>query len=285
MSSATRATVFQSSRTAVRDQPAISELSSAIAIYRVVVGLIIVSLLWKCRVFPSAWAAYSSLHLKDGFFPDGLTQPGPMAVFFFIPISTGLIVMFTKNVTAIRIQAGLTTVCMLGLCLHQYTYNDVTFLTSFWVSLWCLWFAMRLGDPIDLLLSKGKTFAVLIISMVFLGGAAGKWTPGYWSGEVLYQIYFIDRDFWFFNILRNRLEPDSLRAFATGYSRMVIITETMCAFLWLLPPHIASAIALSVFVGIIVFSNFNLVSVMACMLGLCLIGLHQPKTASRGIGR
>jgi hypothetical protein len=169
---------------------------------------------------------------------------------------------------------------MFGLCIHQGSYNDVTFLTCFWVAAWCSWFTMRIDDPEDELLAKGKTFGILIVSMIFLGGAVGKWTPGYWSGEVLYEIYFVDRDFWFFNLLRSRMDPEALRDFATYYSRLVILTETACSFLWLLPVKAASAIALTVFLGIALFSNVYLFSVMFCLFGLTIVGLHEPKSAT-----
>ena len=68
----------------------------------------------------------------------------------------------------------------------------------------------------------------IIISMILLGGAVGKWTSEYWSGEVLYQIYFAERDFWVFNLLRDNFDADTLREIATWYSRNVIIVETVC---------------------------------------------------------
>ena len=59
----------------------------------------------------------------------------------------------------------------------------------------------------ELLIRRAAFLSRLIISLILLGGAAGKWTPEYWSGEVLFDIYFVDRDFWFFNYLRDNYEP------------------------------------------------------------------------------
>ncbi len=194
-----------------------------------------------------------------------------------VPVVLGILIMFIRTQWALRLQAFVTLACMFVLCIHQGSYNDVTFLTCFWVAAWCAWYTVRLGDPEQELLSKGKTLGLLIVSMIFLGGAVGKWTPGYWSGEVLYEIYFVDRDFWFFNLLRERMDPQGLRDFATCYSRMVVITETACAFLWLLPPKIGSAIGMIVFLGIAVFSNVYLFSVMFCLFGLTIVGMHESK--------
>lgn len=249
---------------------------AVVKIYRVVVGFLVASLIWKCQVYPAVFSIYTEFRLRDGFFPTLLSEPAVLATMFAAPVILGVLIMFIRTTFALRVQAITTLVCMFGLCIHQGSYNDVTFLTCFWVAAWCAWFTIRIHDPEDELISKGKTLAVMILSMIFLGGAVGKWTPGYWSGEVLYEIYFVDRDFWFFNLLRANLNSEMLREFATYYSRMVIIVETACAFLWLLPPKIASGIALSVFLGIAVFSNVYLFSVMFCLFGLTIVGLQDP---------
>jgi lipoprotein signal peptidase len=113
--------------------------------------------------------------------------------------------------------------------------------------------------------------------MIFLGGAVGKLTPEYWSGEVFFQIYFVDRDFWVFNLLRSRFEPETLREIATYYSRMVIGTEMAVAGFWLLPRKVAAVLTLIVLLCLTLFSNFNLFSVTFCLIGLCLFVLHEPK--------
>ena len=278
MTSAPQTPSFAHPRVAVRSHESAVGASAVIKVYRVVVGFLVASLIWKCQVYPSIYHVYTSFRLRDSFFPNWLSNPIVLAAFIVVPVTLGILVMFVRSKLAFRIQAFVTLVCMLGLCIHQGSYNDVTFLTCFWVAAWCSWFTMRMDDPEKELLAKGKTLGILIISMIFLGGAVGKWTPGYWSGEVLYEIYFVDRDFWFFNLLRSNLDPESLREFATYYSRMVITVETACACLWLLPIKIASAIALMVFLGIAVFSNAYLFSVMFCLFGLTIVGLQDPKT-------
>ncbi|MFK7767357.1 MAG: hypothetical protein AB8B55_09060 [Mariniblastus sp.] len=262
---------------AERNAASTDSLAGTIKIYRVVVGFLIASLLWKCKYFPLIHEIYSSHHLKTDFFPALLSNPNALAGLYATPVLLGLWAMMTRNKFLLRVQAITIMVCMFGLCIHQGSYNDVTFLTSFWVSVWCAWFTMRIEDAEEVLMAKAKTFGLLIASLIFLGGAAGKWTPEYWSGEVFYEIYFIDRDYWAFNFLRTQFEGEGLRNVATYYSRMVIIIETLCAFLWLLPVKAGSAIALVVLFGIALFSNVNLFSVVFCLFGLMLVGLHEPK--------
>ena len=114
----------------------------------------------------------------------------------------------------------------------------------------------------------------VIISMILLGGAVGKWTPEYWNGDVFYDIYFVDRNYWVFNYLRENFEPETLRTIATWYSRKVILIESTCGLgLWLLPAKWASIIGFVLLTSIALFSNFYLFSVMFALMGLSLAGL------------
>ena len=117
----------------------------------------------------------------------------------------------------------------------------------------------------------------LILLMIFIGGAVGKLTPGYWDGTVLYEIYFRERNFWTYNLVRGMVSEESLPAVAMWHSRMVVCAEWLCGFLWLMPRKIASIVAIVMLCGIALTNNFNLFSVVTCLIGLALVGLHQKK--------
>jgi len=246
-------------------------------VYRVVVASLLASMLWKFRAIPLFYSIYVGVPLHDSFFPELLRSPTVLAVLFILPIVAGAAVMFISDRKFILMQALITVMTMFGLSIHQATYNDVTFMTCFWTAMWCGWFALRMNDPAEILFAKGGRLVLLIFSMIFLGGAVGKLTPGYWSGEVFYHIYFTERDYWVFNLLRANFEPESLRAIAMVYSRMVIGTELACAFLWLLPTRWGCAIGISMFFMIAVLSNTYLFSVMCCLIGLGIAGLHRRR--------
>jgi hypothetical protein len=235
--------------------------------------------LWKIRGVPMFYFIYHQVPLRDEFFPVLMQRTEVMTCFYVVPILLGISVICWSARWLILTQSVATTMAMLGLCIHQQTYNDVTFMTCFWASAWCLWYSLRMGDPVDELRIKAGRLSVLILSMIFLGGAVGKLTPGYWSGEVLYQIYFVERDFWIFNLLRSQFELETVRTLATHYSRIVIVIETAGAFLWLLPTRMACFIAIGVLFSIAIFSNFYLFSVMSCLFGLGVAGLYRPQTA------
>ena len=96
---------------------------------------------------------------------------------------------------------------------------------------------------------------------------------------MLFDIYFEQRDFWFYNMFRASLSAEQLREAATWHSRMVIVSEFVCSFLWLMPARMASAVAVVVLCGIALTNNFLLFSVVTCLIGLAIVGLHQPKSA------
>lgn len=254
--------------------------AGVISLYRMATLGIILSLLWNARYAPAMYGLYAAVPMTDEFFPSLFSSSASLAIFYCAPIILGTLAIFSRNAILLRTLAIITTGCLFGLCIHQCSYNDVTYLTSFWVSMWCTWFAFKLNTPKKVLIAQAQRFAILVLSLIFLGGAVGKWTPEYWSGEVLNQIYFVNRDYWFFNLLRDSLSPDSLRGFATYYSRMVVVTESACIFLWMLPTRLAGGIAISVLLGICIFSNVHLFSVMFCLLGLALVALHDPAKAA-----
>ncbi len=255
----------------------LDQLSLVLPIYRVVTLTILASMIWKYAYFIPIFQSYAQLELSDSFFPSFFTNNYVLAGLYLAPIAFGIIALFTRSVLLLRTQALTTLGCMFGLCIHQGSYNDVTFVTCLWVSLWCVWYTLKINEPPEELIKKSQRFSLLIISLVFLGGAAGKWTPGYWSGEVIYEIYFSHRDFWFFNLLRNQLDTESLRNVATLYSRVIVISETACSFLWLLKPKYGGMIAIAMLLGITFLSNLLLFSVTFCLIGLAIAAIETPR--------
>lgn len=255
-----------------------------LAVQRLVLTGIFVSLVWKWSFFVAADHVYHVLPIQDDFFP-GLLQSQTTLRLAFLGSLLAIIVSFFASHHWIRVTAAWTLLLATTvMCVHQGSYNDMTFATAWWTSLWSLWFASRMEDRDESrTLRRAGLLSRLILSMILLGGAIGKWTPEYWSGEVLYQIYFVERDFWVFNALRTVCTGETLREIATWYSRKVILIETVCGFgLWLLPPRAAAIAATLVFASIALLSNLLLFSVLSCLIGLALVNLFVPsKPATR----
>tara|TARA_R110002049_G_scaffold2750_9_gene22372 strand:- start:42925 stop:43755 length:831 start_codon:yes stop_codon:yes gene_type:complete len=246
-----------------------------LVVHRLVLLGLFVSLIWKWSFLFVADQVYASLTVDDDFFPAFFRDHNVLrSAFLLTLIAICVSFFFTKY--AVRWISGVVMLSALTiLCLHQSSYNDATFTTAWWTSLWSLWFVSYVhvhGREADL--RRPAFLSRVIISMILLGGAVGKWTGEYWSGEVLYQIYFVERDFWVFNWLRDHFPAETLREIAMWYSRNVIVVETVCGFgLWLLPPRWAATVAIVVLTSIAVFSNWLLFSVLMSLIGLASAGL------------
>ncbi len=249
----------------------------AIAVYRVVTGFMVLGLLWKLPGFAFFYQVYESIPLVDEFFPSLLRADWFLAVAYGTVVVLGCGVFVTRSRRYLAWQSILSCVALFCLSIHQGSYNDVTFMTAWWSSAWLAWYAnrARYADTEPLIYTEAF-LANIIIAMILLGGGVGKWTAEYWSGNVLYEIYFVERDFWIFNLLRDNFSVESQQAIAKWYSRMVVILETGCfAALWCLPRRYGSLVAITVFVSIALFSNFYLFSVLLSPIGLATVGLFS----------
>ena len=238
---------------------------------------------WEPGFFWLADGVYHQMPLDDPFFPDWLRSASVLRFTYLLTLGS-IAICFAFPKRMVRVVATSITLTGLSiLCVHQGSYNDATFVTSWWVTVWSLWCSLRLKDSDSATTLRRAAFlSRLIISMVLLGGAVGKWTPEYWSGEVFYDIYFVDRDQWMFNWLRESFEPEKLRSIATWYSRKVIIVETLGGFgLWLMPSRWAATIGAVLFFSIAAFSNFWLFSVTWSFVGLASVGFFDHRTRSK----
>ncbi len=251
--------------------------SEAISVYRIVAGCMVLGLIWKLPGFVFFYRVYEAIPIVDTFFPALLRADWFLALTYGMVVVLGCGVFVTRSRRYLVWQSILSCLALFCLCIHQGSYNDVTFMTAWWSSAWLAWYANRARHAdTEALLHAGTFLANIIIAMILLGGGVGKWTAEYWSGNVLYEIYFVERDFWVFNLLRDNFSVDSQQAIAKWYSRMIVVLETGCfAALWCLPRRYGSLLAITVFTSIALFSNFYLFSVLLSPIGLATVGLFS----------
>lgn len=238
---------------------------------------VLVSLLWKVNFFVYAVGINQQFPLVDPFFPPLFRSLNVAIACYGVAVVASGVTLFLQR-KPMLVAAGATGLLALAiLCVHQKAYNDVTFLCCAWTSLWALWLSTRLGESFDSLYPRAVWLSHVILSLIFLGGTIGKLTPGYWSGEVLYEIYFQGRDFWTYNLIRDSVSADQMRSIAAWHSRMVLVFEAICCFLWLMPRKVASTLAIVVFSGIALTNNLTLFSVVTSLICLAIVGLHEPR--------
>ena len=257
-------------------------LSRPMVADRFVLFGVLVSLLAKLQLFFVGFFVYRQLPIQDDFFPAVLRSPLLFMGCYIGALLLTTLTFLSRSHRPLWILKCAIILCLSTLCVHQQSYNDVTFLTSIWAVIWSIWFGWYLTcNDESSALEAGTVFSHAILSLVFLGAAVGKLTSGYWDGTVLYHIYFESRNFWVFNLLRDNLETDQLRVAAQWYSRGVVVTELSCSLLWLFPPRIASWIAIVVLLAIALMSNFLLFSVVGGLIGLAGVGLVAKKATKK----
>jgi len=263
-------------------EPSTFELASRpVQAYRIAQWATLAALVWKIGAFTSMYQCYVRIPLDQEFFPAAFESPAVLLITYVVCVICFGTAALTAN-SRRRILASTGSLFTLSiLCIHQGSHNDMTFATAWWTSLWSVWVASRIPlDTSESLIRKAAFVSRCVVSMILLGGAVGKWTTEYWSGQALYEIYFVDRDFWIFNLLRDNLDAESLRTFATFYSRKVIVVESVCGFgLWLLPARWAAGVAIFVLTSIALFSNFYLFSVLLSLIGLAASGFFVIRRA------
>ncbi len=240
---------------------------------------LVASWTWKWRFFTGAPAVYAHTPLHDPFFPEPLQNLSVLVTAFCVPILIAF-VMFVRP-SALFARTSMAAFCTgsLVLNLHQGSYNDATFVTSLWASLWGLWYLHASTRDATELGVRAAFLAQIIVALLFFGGALGKLTPGYFDGSVLYRIYFEKRQHWSFAWLRGHLTAAELRYAATLYSRTVVGIEIFLATLPLWPSRLALQLALVALGMLVVLNNFQLLSVIGSLMTLCVVGLWLLRRA------
>jgi hypothetical protein len=262
-----------------------SQINRAVLAHRIVQIGMLITLVWKWSFFVFANSVYNTIALQDPFFPAWLRSAFVLRLVFLGAVATIVMNVLTSKSEIQRWCSWVTMISVTVMCLHQGSYNDMTFVTAWWTSLWALWFVHRMEqDEQTELIRKAAFLSRLMISVILLGGGLGKWTAEYWSGEVFYDIYFRDRDFWVFNLLRAWFEPETLQTLSMWYSRQVVVIETVAGMtLWLLPARWAAAIAILILTSIALLSNILLFSVLTCLIGLAAVGFFVPRRETNSI--
>ncbi|MEM6823318.1 MAG: hypothetical protein AAF558_15425 [Verrucomicrobiota bacterium] len=196
----------------------------------------------------------------DGYWP---------ILLYVLPI-VGILALFYPRKIWMQGASLLLVTSSLGLLWHIHAYNDATFVVVFWVSLWLFWWSGVVDTESQVQAICGVRLALAVVSLMFLGGAVGKWTESYWNGEAVYEIYFLRKQLPTYVFLREQLDPSSLRALATWFSRSIILMETVLATLLIWPARYAMTLGIPAMILMIAGSTLMLYSVIGALIWLVL---------------
>jgi hypothetical protein len=247
---------------------------------RLLVYGLLLSWLAKWDFFLAAAVVYRNRTLQDAFFPRPLQSFWLFGFALCAPVALAFFALLRNTPAALRVSLAAFVLGSVTLLWHQGSYNDATFVTSFWVALWGTWFASAPRAAGTEAPARAAFLAQLVIALMFFGGAVGKLTPGYFDGSVMYGVYFAERAHFTFAWLRAMLSAEHLRAAAQAYSLAVIALEWLLAALPLFPPRASFKLAIAAFAALVLLNNFRLLSVVGPLIALCVVALHL--TAPRG---
>ena len=122
--------------------------------------------------------------------PSVLVHPLLVTIAWLAPV-VAMVAIIVPRRWSMRAASVVMTVCAFIGCVHFETFYDATFVTSFWVGLWLIWFAANVERTDPAFFLHARVLAQCTVGLVFLGGAVGKLTGAYLTnGDALYHLYF-----------------------------------------------------------------------------------------------
>jgi hypothetical protein len=253
-----------------------------VRVFRVVAALWLVGWYWKTPYFADYYLSEIWTYpVRYSELPRVLVHPATITIAWVSPILVVVALVVPRRAT-MRAAAVLMTLAALVGCLHFETFYDATFVTSFWTGAWLVWFTANVTRSDTSFHLHARVLAQCTIALVFLGGAVGKLTGAYlMTGDALYHLYFLQKPSWPYPWLRGALSPEALHAIATWLSRAVVGVELLLALSPLARSRVAAIGGIAIMSAMVVVSTWYLLSVMACLIGLCIAVLLLDRAEAR----
>jgi len=210
------------------------------------------------------------------FFPPFLRSPLVLQFFYFLPV-IALWAIFKPNLFYLTFSGVLMLISSAILLLHQDTHNDATFLTSFFVAAWFLWFVRQMPRLTWETLIHAKSLGLCIIAVIFWGGFIGKLTPEYWGGSVFTNIFLMQDYGWMVQLMHKFFSEEFIRWFFFWSSKMIIVGEGILTLAPILPFTFIFYLGIVLMVSISFVRTWMIFSVLFCLIGL-LLGLKLIPT-------
>jgi hypothetical protein len=206
--------------------------------YRLVTASVLVA--WWARA-PSLIRDYSTelsvVQVHEAYFPAFLTNAHVLPSLYLAPTVLGIVGLIRPVRSLALLHSVTLVVCAYGLLVHQISLGFQGANTAFWAGLFLVWLCSRPSGDEESVRVRATFLLQLMLGMIFLGGAAGKWTERYWNGEVMYHLMFLYQDFPKWEWLRENYQTEQLRQLSVYYSGAVVFGETVLATLPLWRPR------------------------------------------------
>lgn len=195
---------------------------------------------------------------------------------YFLPLLAIIGIFFQRRRVYLTIGLVLLS-CATLLGLHIDTYNDMTFISSFWVAIWLVWYAYYIDDT-DHIKQQAPMLAKCIIGLLFLGGTIGKLTPEYWSGEVFYNTVIRQTPGFFGSLVVQYCSVEQQKFIMSLVSKIIIIAEGLLVLSPVYPYRLFATFSALTILMLVFFRHWQILSVLSCLGGMvlaCLLLIHQ----------
>lgn len=217
-------------------------------------------------------------------FPPFFQNPVVTTTAYYLPLFCFAGIILRRQAVYQAISLVLL-MCAAILGLHMNTYNDMTFISSFWVALWLVWYAFHIHDHEHI--QRHALFLVqCMVAMIFLGGTVGKLTPEYWSGEAFYNLIINFQPQYLGRLVHDHLSVENQKLFASIFSKIVIFVEGLLIFSPFFPYYLFCVIGVLTVITIVLFRSWTILSVLSCLAGMilsCLLLVRNHKINSENV--
>lgn len=238
---------------------------------------------WYCKsyfFFPYFLEVIFKIPVFHPLFPPFFLNPYVSVIFFFLPAFC-IPALIRPTRARLIFSSVLMVVSSLIMMLHINSYNDATFVTSFWVGIWVMWLGFQSHRTDVVLHQQACLLARLVLGLIFFSGFVGKFTPEYLSGKAFYHIFWGENKLWPHDLLIAHFTPDQLKTISLYFSTFIVYSELVLAcsplfhsrFIFILAPVILSCFMIT--------NTWAIFSVVGCLIGMMLSCLFYLRTKSR----
>lgn len=217
--------------------------------------------------FPYLFSEIVRFPVRNNFFPAIFASSLIAQIAYILPGAT-IFTLFKPRRESLILSSQIMVFSSAILMWHQDTYNDATFVSSFWVALWLGWVSINLNRLDENLRSHARVLAVFILALFFMGGFTGKLTPEYWNGQIFYNIFIGQEGDSPFLWLKKNFTMTQVQLFCTVVSRFIIGIEMFLAFSLFFPFRLIRESSPWLMGGITLFSTWRILSVLSCLMGM-----------------
>ena len=258
--------------------------NSVVRAQRVWVLSLLTGWLWGIDAIVQDYEFYKDLKLHSDFFPEVFCSPLLAAILFSTVIATSILALAISDSRLWWVNYGAILIASLFLILGPFGFAWQFPITTFWGSWLYLWLILRRENSTSYIDLVGPRISLMVVSLVFFGGVWGKWTQGYWSGEVFSFLIFAYQPEAKYTLLRESVSESTMSMIATNFSRVAILVETLLSCVWLFPRRIGLVFSFLMLTGMWMMSPIGIIDAIGPLFGVVLAGLFLLPSRQFSLG-